>query len=187
MDSAASPLFDAMLEKEWRSVVGFEGVYEVTAEGRVRRIKSAQGATVGAELHPRIDAHGYPVVRLTVGCKSRGHLVHRLVAFAFLGPPPSDRHEVNHKDRNRSNPHVSNLEWVTRSENNLHAYANGAVALRGEQKPHKLTESDVREILASSETHRALGARYGVHHRTIGDIKRGRKWRHVPRELPCSS
>ena len=51
--------------------------------------------------------------------------IHTLVALKYIGEPPTDKHEINHKDNNRANNHYTNLEWVTKSENHLLAYKNG--------------------------------------------------------------
>jgi HNH endonuclease len=104
------------------------------------------------------------------------------VAMAHIGPAPSPTHEVNHKDRDRLNPRVANLEWVTRSENIRHAQAAGVpLFLRGEDNPgHKLTWADVDVIRSSTAGARELARRYGVHHSTIGAIRAGRKWRRRP-------
>jgi hypothetical protein len=158
--------------EEWRTAVGFPK-YEVSADGRVRRATPSQGATVGRILPMRPGRSGYLTVKLGRSTVS----VHRLVCLTFIGPPPTNKHEVNHKDRNRLNARVSNLEWTTRSENMRHAYANGAVATCGEQRPsHKLTWHEVAEIRQSPATLRALARQYGVCHKTIGQIKKGVKW-----------
>ena len=70
------------------------------------------------------DNHGYQAVELCVDNHRYTVGVHRLVALAFI-PNPDNKPEVNHKDRNRSNNNVDNLEWVTASENVAHAYRNG--------------------------------------------------------------
>lgn len=89
--------------------------------------------------------------------------------------------EVNHKDSNRLNPEAANLEYVTRSENNLHAVKNGRwVVSRGETKSNaKLTEQDVRDIRASSEVSRVVAQRYGLCHKTVNLIRSRKKWAHV--------
>lgn len=70
------------------------------------------------------DSHGYRAVELCINNNRYTVGVHRLVALAFI-PNPENKPEVNHKDRNRSNNNVDNLEWVTQSENVAHAYRNG--------------------------------------------------------------
>lgn len=67
--------------------------------------------------------YGYLTVGLYKKCKHKVFRVNRLVAEAFI-PNPENKPEVNHKDTNKENNHVSNLEWNTRSENQIHAYEN---------------------------------------------------------------
>jgi hypothetical protein len=166
---------------EWRPVVGWEGWYEVSSEGEVRRVRQARGVhSAGNTLRRHANAAGYLYVRLTRDSRSNGYLVHRLVAEAFLGPCP-ERHEVNHLDLDRANATVSNLEYVTRSQNIRHARLNGTPSTpRGSEKSQaKLTEGDVVVILLSTDSHRSLAKRFRVHHSVIGNIKRRKKWRHV--------
>jgi hypothetical protein len=165
----------------WKPVVGFEDAYEVSECGEVRRTGKARGATVGRVMKQHDSRAGYPMVRIVRSGEDYHAFVHRLVAAAFIGPCPIGK-EVNHKDSDRTNPHFSNLEYVTRSENCRHAVANGRRddGPKGEQKTgHKLTEADVRAIRASHEPQRVLGPVYGVHPGTISDVRTRRKWKHV--------
>lgn len=106
-----------MTTEEWRDVIGYEGIYKVSNFGRVknhRRIKSQQA-----------NNKGYMIVHLSKNAKLRWCLVHRLVAQAFIDNP-DNKATVNHKDGNRANNNVNNLEWASYSENNLHSYrSNG--------------------------------------------------------------
>jgi hypothetical protein len=90
--------------------------YEVSNDGQVRsRLR-------GNVLKPSKRPHGYLNASLRIADYiSKGFYVHRLVAMAFLGNP-SNRKEVNHKDGNPANNHVSNLEWVTRKQNMKDAF-----------------------------------------------------------------
>ena len=104
-------------------VVGFEGVYDVTCEGEIYRIKPAQGTQTGL-LKTSNEVGGYTKVRLCVGGKTSLHFVHRLVAEAFI-PNPENKPCVNHKDGNKQNNKTANLEWVTYSENMFHSMSIG--------------------------------------------------------------
>ena len=97
----------------WRPVKGFEGRYEVSNYGR---IKSLNYCNRGYEkiLSPSKDHYGYLFISLGRG--GRNKKVHRLVAEAFL-PNPNNLPEVNHKDENRANNAVWNLEWCDRKYN----------------------------------------------------------------------
>ena len=98
------------MQENWLPV-GEAQQYLVSDFGRVKKGVRA--------LSQHLNQGGYP--RVSLGT-ARGRFVHRLVALAFIGPPPTDKHEVNHIDGRKTNNFASNLEWVTRSENHIHAY-----------------------------------------------------------------
>lgn len=103
----------------WRPVKGYEGWYEVSDMGRVKRVAPGQGAKVGRILKPaKAKPYGHLLVNLYKNNASKVHLVHRLVLYAFVGPPP-EKTEGCHFDGNASNNNLSNLRWGTSSENNL--------------------------------------------------------------------
>ena len=99
-----------------KDVVGYEGLYTVTPEGEV----FGRSRTKARKLH--ICNSGYRRVTLYKDKKYRSHSVHRLVAQAYLNNPER-KPDVNHKDGNKLNNSVANLEWVTKSENVKHAFA----------------------------------------------------------------
>lgn len=135
-----------MAAEIWRPVKGYEPLYEVSDSGRVRRFSPGQG-TAASVLKTLRRPDGYLSVSLCSGGAARKHLVHVLVAEAFLGNRPLG-HEVNHKDFNRANCHRSNLEWVTRSENLLHKTRIGGRCVRATgqglwlEKPFNLTSPE---------------------------------------------
>ena len=98
----------------WMPAFGFERFYEVSNQGDVRRIGSNKC------LAKNLMGAGYVKADLWVDNKKTQTSVHRLVALTFL-PPSHDGMEVNHKDGDKTNNHVSNLEWVTKSENEKHS------------------------------------------------------------------
>lgn len=114
--------------ENWRPVPHHEE-YEVSDLGRVRRAAPGRKTFVGKVLRPQQVGTGYRAVALTKNGKARQMYVHRLVMLAFVGQPPP-RHEVNHRDGDKANNALANLEYVTRSENNNHAFASG-LARRG--------------------------------------------------------
>lgn len=111
---------------EWRPVVGFEGWYEVSDQGHVRRIRPGKGTFSGRMLKQYTSPHGHKQVRISYRGDGR-HLkmVHRLVAEAFIGPRPSEQHNVLHWDDNPENNSVSNLRWGTQGDNLNDAVRNG--------------------------------------------------------------
>jgi hypothetical protein len=103
---------------DWRPVNGYEGIYEVNRLGQIRNAKRKN------IMAQRINKIGYPYVCLNKNNKQTGKVVHRILAIAFL-PNPLNLPTVNHIDGNKQNNDLSNLEWVSYSENNKHAYAHG--------------------------------------------------------------
>lgn len=160
--------------EEWRAVVGYEGVYEVSDLGRVRSRAS------GHVLSPTRDKDGYPVINLYGPEARRTWAVHRLVASAFHGDRRNPVHrEVAHLDGDRTNARADNLKWCSKVENHSHMRAHGTAPVGSRNGRAKLTLAQVREIKAAKGTriNGELGRKYGVHKDTIGLIRRGRIWR----------
>jgi hypothetical protein len=114
----------------WRPVVGFEGVYEVSDHGRVKRIMGGRGAVTGKILSlNRLNKKGYATVwlhKFINGVQVKKFMTtHHVVAAAFLPPQPTPDHQVNHKDGVKTNNCADNLEWVTNQENMDHSWRMG--------------------------------------------------------------
>lgn len=164
--------------EEWRTIAGYEGYYEVSSHGRVRSLPRNGTVRRIRIIKTRINTHGRPQVGLRRSGVRRFFTVHALVAGAFLGPRPAGL-VVNHKDFDRTNNHVSNLEYITQRQNIDHALEGGRF-YRGEANPAaKLTEAQVRQIRASTESQRACARRFGVSKITVQRIRHGIIWRHV--------
>lgn len=171
--------------EKWRTIKGYEDWYSVSDTGKVRRDKGGQNRTyAGRLLKPFKNPKGYLVVDLHKHNKGEKFLVHQLVAYTFLGPCPEGK-EINHKDFNRANPALSNLEYVTRSENTLHSYKHNRGPDNSGSKSGmaKLTEYEVKKIRNIYETKdittRRLAEVFNVHQSTISDIIRKETWRYV--------
>lgn len=98
----------------WKEIKGYEGLYAVSNKGRVMNIMS------GKVLKPGINGNGYENVVLCKNGKHKNYKVHRLVAQAFI-PNKLNLPEVNHIDECKTNNDVSNLEWVSKSDNIRHS------------------------------------------------------------------
>lgn len=109
----------------WKEIPGYEGYYEASTYGRIRSIERISKGRWGyAHRMPHVlspnDVHdGYQQVKFSIdGVKSQP-LVHRLVAITFI-PNPLGLPQINHKDGNKSNNNVENLEWCSAAENSQH-------------------------------------------------------------------
>lgn len=131
---------------EWKTISGFEGCYEVSNCGEVKSVRKN-----GVLLKPWIDNWGYLNVCLHRDGKPNRKKVHRLVAEAFIYPYCGE--QVNHKDGNKQNNSVDNLEWCNGSENMIHAYRSG---LHSKVRPVRIVELGV-EFGSVSETARFIG------------------------------
>ena len=104
----------------WKAIEGTKGFIEVSSEGRVRSLLSGEPRIIKTST----DQKGYHRIRVTIEREKMGFKLHREVAKAFI-PNPNNKPQVNHKDGNKNNNSVSNLEWVTNKENAHHAIKNG--------------------------------------------------------------
>lgn len=107
----------------WKNVPHYEGIYQVSSLGRIKSLDRFDGRNhwiKGTIISPSIGTNGYYGVHLFKDGKGKPFLLHRLIASAFLGENPDL--DVNHKDGNRTNNFIENLEWCTRSDNLNHSY-----------------------------------------------------------------
>lgn len=164
----------------WRQIP--EWPYEVSSLGRVRRGECLQRTYAGRVLRLTIGRNGYVYVMLSNGGRRARFTVHRLVALAFLGPRPVGM-QVNHRDGNKQNNVIANLEYVSGDENMHHAVVSGLIK-RGEQiHLAKLTEDAVRAIrrrYVPGVTRQVdLAHEFGVAQTKISAVIRGETWKHV--------
>ena len=119
---------DTGMENEvWKSVLEYEGYYEVSNLGRVRSIdRIIKKKLYLGKIIKESDNQGYKMVNLSKNSKGKGKLVHRLVAYSFLDNP-NGYPDVNHKDLNKTNNKLYNLEWISEKQNTEHAIKNGAM------------------------------------------------------------
>lgn len=158
-----------LTDEIWKDIPSFVGVYQVSNLGRVKSLNYYRKG-IESIRKPAINK-GYLYVSLYRNNVNKTYAVHRLVAEAFI-ENPENKEQVNHKDGNRKNNNVLNLEWATRSENNTHAYhVLGRIApclgMKGKDhwssKPvmqYKKTGEFVKEWASARDVTREIGIDY---------------------------
>lgn len=127
----------------WKDINGFEDAYRISDSGEVWSkdrwcidLKGRKRFRKGQKLNPDIAQNGYYRVTLAKNGKKVQKYLHRLLAEYFI-PNPDNLPQVNHKDGNKLNCCIENLEWVSVRENTIHAYKHGLIKhVRGERHPN---------------------------------------------------
>ena len=191
------------MEEIWKDVEGFEGIYQVSNKGRVKRLPCTatmrNQATSWLQpmpeyiFSPSLDTRGYSQVLLSIGNNKRVARVHRLVAEAFLKEPSEALKLecskagvkyvlVNHKDGNPENNCVENLEWCSPRYNCDYSVKIGTHnTVKGEENYNAvLSEEDVLSIYRMAHekimSQEKIGEMFGVKQITVSNIKMGRSW-----------
>lgn len=162
--------------KPWRV-----GNYEVSSHGRVRRAKPGRRTWVGRQMKLVTMKIGYYCVGPTVDGRNVTTLVHEMVAECFIGKRPAG-FDINHKDGNKKNNMVCNLEYVTHDRNMKHASETGLLRKGEEHVKSKLTTASVvkiRELASKGARTKDLSESFGVSPSTISGIKHNHNWTHV--------
>jgi hypothetical protein len=117
--------------EEWRWIPGYVG-YAASSLGRIMSMTPGNHGTV---LRPYLDRDGYEMVSVNNGRRAADTPVHRLVAFAFIGPPPSQDHQIAHGDGSKRNNRPGNIRWATAQENYDDSIKHGSRAHNGRRHP----------------------------------------------------
>jgi hypothetical protein len=187
-------------QEEWRAVVGFEGLYEVSNLGRVRGVERAvprgghvmsrKGRIMGQfeNRHPKRPDHVRCIhVNLSKANRVHARQVHRLVLEAFVGPAPAGT-EGCHQDGVVHNNRLDNLRWDTHRENMADIFRHGRTtapknpARGASHGMARLTADKVRQIRAEPEYRgclERLAERFGVTPICVANARAGRTWKHV--------
>ncbi|TDI74599.1 MAG: endodeoxyribonuclease [Betaproteobacteria bacterium] len=157
-----------------KKIVGFEK-YVIHRDGSVERLGFRGGLLTNSKT-----TAGYPKVTLYQKPKTKTFLVHRLLADAYI-PNPLGLTQVNHKNGDKGDNRLSNLEWVTPRENQAHAVDIGLKGHGEKLYNSKFTDPQVREIRRASkdETQISIAKRYNVSKQTINQLLKGKTYGRV--------
>lgn len=159
----------------WKIVEQTNGKYSVSNKGNVRNNVSNK------LLKQSLSSNGYLIVSFYLDNKTQKNRVHRLVALSFI-PNPTNASQINHKDENKANNTVENLEWCTAKENSNYGTRTKRIAkaLGHKVKQYKADGTLVAEYFSIIEAARQIGCcESGIRRACIGEYKqyKGYKWR----------
>lgn len=176
--------------ENWKDIKGYEGLYQININGLVkslsREINNGNGIRKSKEFITKSydNGHGYLRVCLSKNNSKKFILIHALIAIHFI-ENPENLPIINHKDGNKKNNSVSNLEWCTYSHNNQHGFNTGLIkSLKGEKcKKSKLSDIQVLEIkkmLSENKlTQKEISKKFNISSNTISSIKTKTTWKHL--------
>jgi predicted XRE-type DNA-binding protein len=163
-----------------KEVPGYEGKFMATEDGRIYSIARKNGRGVAKGGFRKLQKH--PQGYLFINAGDRQQLVHRLIAMAFI-PNPEGKEFVNHINGIKTDNRVENLEWVTRQENENHAYGTGLKNSTGSSNTMAvLNEAKVKQIKELNTlgfNTAKIATQFGVTGSTISRIIKGKIWKHV--------
>jgi hypothetical protein len=168
------------MKEIWKDIIGYEGFYSISNLGKVRREKKSQGTQIGRILKTKINYNGYEYLILSKKNNVKRKYIHRLLAETFIGK--SKGLDVNHKNSNRSDNRLSNLEYVTRRENLLHGSIFGFVKVGEDCNLSTFKEKDILKIRKYFDlkfTINEIAQMYGKRNETIRRIVNRTTWRHI--------
>lgn len=150
------------MEEIWKPIRGYEGIYEVSTNGKVRSLERIKCVLHGkkkfrheTELKLQRLYNGYLYIDLHKERRKKRYFVHRLVAEAFI-PNPKELTQINHKDGDKTNNTVDNLEWCSPSDNIKHScrilHARPEYVVRQFSKNGELIEEYANTGIASENT-----------------------------------
>lgn len=164
--------------ERWKDIKEYKGLYQVSSLGRVRSLP--RNTTKGGIIKGN-KSRFYQSLCLSKNGYIKSYAIHRLVAITFI-KNSDNKPYVNHKDGNKFNNRVDNLEWTTPSENKIHAVKNGfTYSPRGEKHwASKLSEWQVISIRRNAyKPQKELAKEFNVSFQTISDIINRKKWKHI--------
>lgn len=170
------------MREVFEDLIGYEDSYQISDLGRIFTKRRLIGNQIhyGKEIAPQLTKDGYLKVTLSKNGICKKYYLHRLVAIQFINNPKK-LPQVNHKDGNKLNNNISNLEWCTKEYNLNHAVRTNLMQHGQERPSAKLKETDVLEIYKMKGVLKAadIAEKYKVSKNTINCILRGSKWSYL--------
>lgn len=169
------------MDERWLPVVGYEGFYEVSDQGRVRSVARIVNANkwkrpVRSKIRAQVLLKMYPAVHLSMEGKTKMRTVHVMLLEAFVGPRPSPAHEGCHGDGICTNNTLDNLRWDTKKANKSDSFAHGT-AVHGEKCVHsKLSLQQAITAKWSEAPSEVLAKAFGVSTTAINRVRNGKTW-----------
>jgi hypothetical protein len=161
------------MQEIWLPIPGYVE-YEASNLGRIRSVRRDKILKLSYHWRTKYGS-------VSLGRLGGSHLVHRLIALTFLGEPIGQPW-VNHKNGDRADNRLENLEWGTASHNILHktrVLGNGALARHPRTRFTEKNIQDIRQKIQSGRTHRSLADEYKVSKSTISAIASGQNWKRL--------
>jgi len=171
----------------FKEIPGYDGRYFINEKGEVWSVAKSR------LMSPQTDAtHSYPWVLLRENNKAKPRTIYYLMRLTWMPPAPGEvgiggsKWCVNHKDGNKLNSHISNLEWTTNSDNIRHAWENGLQACGEAKKNAKFTSLQVTAIrlrVKYGESAYSIAKELKVSHNAVKKMCRFESWRHQDHNL----
>jgi hypothetical protein len=164
--------------EQWKDIPGYEDLYQASNLGRIKSYPKPNFKCFRILKHK--DSKGYSSLNMCKNKKVIALKVHRLIAITFI-PNPENKPDVNHKKGIKKDNRVTELEWNTKLENNIHAYRTG---LKKPKKSidcnfSKLSENQIKQIKENKDNlnQRELGELYNVSQSNISNILNNKTWK----------
>lgn len=174
-----------MTPETWIAIPHYEGYYEASSLGNIRRIKNSYGGRDLPIKEPRIlkptkQKNGYLTITLSMNCHSKSFLVHLLVLRAFFGEAP-DKYQASHLNGVRDDNRLDNLIWESRIGNNARKKFHGTYLLGENCSSAKMTTEKVLQMrkMKKEKTVKELAVIFGLSPTTVQRITSKRTWKHV--------